>query len=92
VASATINRRLSREPPLSIPVWIPGAGKLAGVMLLAVSSPQGRQAKLQALTRWNDAQGRTSDEVLVILDRAIGRVIQKLAARSAPRVPAGTQW
>jgi hypothetical protein len=44
--------------------------------VLTVSSPQIRQAKLQALTRWNDARGRTSDEVLAILDRAIGRVIQ----------------
>lgn len=31
--------------------------------LLAVSSPKVRQAKLLALTRWNGALGRTSDEV-----------------------------
>ena len=41
-------------------------------MLLAVSSPRVRQTKLQALTRWNDEQGRTSDEVLVIIDRLSG--------------------
>jgi len=62
-----------------------------GPGVLAVSSPPVRQAKLQTLTRWNDAQGRTSDEVLAILDRAIGRVIQNLAALPAPRVPASTQ-
>jgi hypothetical protein len=56
--------------------------------MLTVSSPQVRQAKTQVLTRWNDAQGRTSDEVLAILDRAIARVIQTLAALPAPRVAA----
>lgn len=61
-----------------------------GSSVLTISSPQVRQAKVQALTRWNDAQGRTSGEVLGILDRAIGRVIQNLAALPAPRVPAGT--
>jgi hypothetical protein len=57
-----------------------------GPSVLTASSPQVRQAKIQALTRWNDAQGRTSDEVLAILDRAIARVIQNLAAIPAPRV------
>lgn len=52
--------------------------------LLTVSSPQVRQARTQALTRWNDAQGRASGEVLGILDRAIARVIQTLAALPAP--------
>jgi hypothetical protein len=56
--------------------------------LLTVSSPQVRQAKTQALTRWNDAQGRTSNEVLAVLDRAIARIIQNLVALPAPRVPA----
>jgi hypothetical protein len=56
--------------------------------MLTVSSPQVRQARTQALTRWNDAQGRTSDEVLAILDRAIARVIQTLAALPAPRAAA----
>ena len=52
--------------------------------MLTVSSPQVRQARTQALTRWNDAQGRTSDEVLAVLDRATARVIQTLAALPAP--------
>ena len=56
--------------------------------MLTVSSPQVRQARTQALTRWNDAQGRTSGEVLPVLDRAIARVIQTLAALPAPRVAA----
>ncbi len=55
-----------------------------GPGLLTVSSPEVRQAKTQALTRWNDARGRTSDEVLAVLDRAIARVIQNLAAIPAP--------
>jgi len=59
-----------------------------GPGLLTVSSPQVRQAKTRALTRWNDAQGRTSDEVLAVLDRAIARIIQNLVALPAPRVPA----
>jgi hypothetical protein len=53
--------------------------------MLTVSSPQVRQARTQALTRWNDAQGRASGEVLALLDRAIARVIQTLAALPAPR-------
>jgi hypothetical protein len=57
--------------------------------LLSVSSPQVRLARTQALTRWNDAKDRTSGEVLAILDRAIARVIQALAALPAPRDPAG---
>lgn len=52
--------------------------------MLTVSSPQVRLARTQALTRWNDAKGRTSGEVLAILDRAIARVIQTLAALPAP--------
>jgi len=60
-----------------------------GPGVLTVSSPPVRQAKTQALTRWNDERGRTSDEVLAVTDRAIARVIQNLAALPAPRVPAG---
>ena len=63
------------------------ASATPGPGMLMVSSPQVRQAKTQALTRWNDAQGRTSDEVLAVLDRAIARVIQDLAALPAPRLP-----
>ncbi len=53
--------------------------------MLSVPSPQVRQARTQALTRWNDAQGRTSGEVLLVLDQAIARVIQTLAALPGPR-------
>lgn len=53
--------------------------------LLTVSSPQVRLARTQALTRWNDANGRTSGEVLALLDWAVARVIQTLAALPAPR-------
>jgi len=60
------------------PAATPGPG------LLMVSSPPVRQAKTQALTRWNDARGRTSDEVLDVLDRSIARVIQDLAAIPSP--------
>jgi hypothetical protein len=64
--------------PAGQPATTPGPG------LLMVSSPQVRQARTQALTRWNDARGRTSDDVLAVLDRAIARVIQDLAAIPAP--------
>jgi hypothetical protein len=37
------------------------------------------------LTRWNDAEGRTSEEVLAVLDRAISRTILSLAAIPAPQ-------
>jgi hypothetical protein len=63
------------------PAAAPGPG------LLMVSSPPVRQARVQTLTRWNDAAGRTGDEVLAVLDRAIARVIQDLAAIPAPRHP-----
>jgi hypothetical protein len=60
----------------------------AGPGLPRVSSPQVRQAKVQGLTRWNDAHGRTRDEVLAVVDRAISRVIQDLAALPAPPMAA----
>lgn len=60
-----------------------------GPGLLTVSSPEVRRAKTQALARWNDTPGRTNDEVLAVLDRAIARVIQNLAVIPAPvREPA----
>lgn len=64
-------------------------GEPAAPGMLSVSSPQVRQARTQALTRWNDARGRTGEEVLAILDRAIARVIQSLAVLPTPlRTPA----
>lgn len=56
--------------------------------MLTLSSPQVREARIQALTRWNDTQGRTSGEILSIFDRAIARVMQTLAALPAPRAAA----
>lgn len=63
----------------------PAAGPGPG--LLAVSSPQVRLAQVQTLTRWNDAIGRTRNEVLGILDRAIARTVLSLATVPAPRAP-----
>lgn len=51
---------------------------------LPVSSPRVRQAKVQELTRWNDARHRTRSEVIAVLDGAIARVIQDLATLPAP--------
>jgi hypothetical protein len=63
------------------------AAPAPGPGLVLASSPQVRQAKTQALTRWNDAQGRTSDEVIAVVDRAIARVIQNLATFPAQPMP-----
>ena len=38
-------------------------------------APAQRQARLQTLTVWNDAPGRTRSEVLALMDHAIGRTI-----------------
>jgi hypothetical protein len=51
----------------------------------AVPSPQARLAQVQVLTRWNDADGRTSEEVLAVLDRAISRTMLSLAEIPAPQ-------
>ena len=55
--------------------------------LLMVSSPPVRQAKVQALTRWNDASERTCGEVLAVLDLTIARVIHDMAAIPGPGRP-----
>ena len=52
----------------------------------AVPSPQARLAQVQVLTRWNDARGRTGEEVLAVLDRAISRAMLSLATIPAPHV------
>lgn len=59
--------------------------------MLTLSPPQVRQARIAALTRWNDTRGRTSGEILSILDLAIARVMQALAALPAPRAVAAAQ-
>jgi len=56
----------------------------AGPGLPPLPSPQVRLAQVQTLTRWNDAEGRTGDEVLAVLDRAISHTMLSLAAMPAP--------
>jgi hypothetical protein len=56
----------------------------SGPGLPPLRSPQVRLAQVQTLTRWNDAEGRTGDEVLAVLDRAISRTMLSLAAMPAP--------
>lgn len=68
-------------------VWESRGEPLTATGMLTVPAPHVRQARTQALTRWNDTQGRTSGEVLEVLDRAIARVIQTLAALPAPHAP-----
>lgn len=69
-------------------LWETRGQATPGPAPLPVSSPQVRQAKVQELTRWNDARDRTGSDVIAVLDGAIARVIQDLAALPAPpRVP-----
>jgi hypothetical protein len=56
----------------------------SGPGLPPLPSPQVRLAQVQALTRWNDAEGRTGEEVLAVLDRAISHTMLSLAAMPAP--------
>ena len=37
--------------------------------------PEHRHARLRVLTGWNDARGRTREDVVALLDHAIGRTI-----------------
>jgi hypothetical protein len=48
-----------------------------------VPSPEVRQARVRTLTQWNDRAGRTQEEVLAVVDRAISATIMDLM--SAPR-------
>ena len=56
-----------------------------------VPSPEVRQARVRTLTRWNDRAGRTREEVLAVVDRAISATIMNLMAapRSAQAEPVG---
>jgi hypothetical protein len=47
--------------------WVAATGRAA--------PPEVRIARIRELVRWNDAAGRTRDEVLTLLDRAISRTI-----------------
>jgi hypothetical protein len=51
--------------------------------LPSVPSPQVRQTRVRTLTQWNDRAGRTREEVLGLVDRAISGTIINLM--SAPR-------
>jgi hypothetical protein len=48
-----------------------------------LSAPPVRLARVQWLTRWNDQPGRTRDEVVDVVDRAIARTAQSLALATA---------
>ena len=52
--------------------WLPGED------LLTARAPQVRRAEVQRLTAWNDAAGRTQQEVVGVLDRAITRTVLTL--------------
>jgi hypothetical protein len=58
----------------------PGPGGLP-----PLPTPEVRQARVRTLTRWNDQAGRTREEVLTVVDRAISATIMDLM--SAPRAP-----
>ena len=62
----------------------PGAPRDGG--LPPVPAPEVRLARVRMLTRWNDRAGRTQEEVLAVVDRAISATIMDLV--SAPRPPA----
>jgi hypothetical protein len=51
-----------------------------------VPAPEVRLARVRTLTQWNDQAGRTQEEVLTVVDRAISATIMDLM--SAPRPPA----
>ena len=68
-------------------VWESRGEPVTATGMLTVPAPHVRQARTQALTRWNDAQGRTSGEVIEVVDLAIARVIQTLAALPSPHAP-----
>lgn len=51
-----------------------------------VPAPEVRRARVRTLTQWNDRAGRTQEEVLAVVDRAISATIMDLM--SAPRPPA----
>ena len=66
-------------------------GQPAPAGLPPVPSPEVRQARVRTLTRWNDRAGRTREEVLAVVDRAISATIMNLmtAPRSAQAEPVG---
>jgi len=66
-----------------------GAAQPAPGGLPPVPAPEVRLARVHMLTRWNDQAERTQEEVLAVVDRAIGATIMDLM--SAPRPAQPTQ-
>jgi hypothetical protein len=64
----------------------PGAARDGG--LPPVPAPGVRLARVRTLTRWNDEAGRTQEEVLTVVDRAISATIMDLMAAPRPAQPA----
>jgi hypothetical protein len=58
-----------------------------------VPSPEVRRARVRTLTQWNDRAGRTQEEVLAVVDRAISATIMDLmsAPRPVQAAPAGAR-
>ena len=64
----------------------PGAARNGG--LPPVPAPGVRLARVRTLTQWNDQAGRTQEEVLTVVDRAISATIMDLMAAPRPAQPA----
>jgi hypothetical protein len=64
----------------------PGALRDGG--LPPVPAPEVRLARVRTLTRWNDRPGRTQEEVLTVVDRAISATIMDLVSAPWPPAPA----
>jgi len=64
----------------------PGAARDGG--LPPVPAPEVRLARVRTLTQWNDQAGRTQEEVLTVVDRAISATIMDLMAAPRPAQPA----
>jgi hypothetical protein len=53
-----------------------------------IPAPDVRAARMRELVRWNDSAGRTQDDVLALLDRAISRGIIGAVGASVDQRPA----
>ena len=54
-----------------------------------VPAPEVRRARVRTLTQWNDRAGRTQEEVLAVVDRAISATIMDLMSAPRPPQPVG---
>ena len=72
-------------------LWVsrgqPGALRPGGMPRLP--PPDVRLARVRTLTRWNDRAGRTQNEVLAVVDRAISATIMDLMSAPRPPQPVG---